>query len=107
MIGSAYAIPVTIAHKPPVFFLAGDSTTASQSAAGGGWGIGFLKTLQNAAFGVDLGYNGDTTVTFVSGGAWANVIDAVGRSKTVYNPYVTIMVRSTIIMKYRNPSLRK
>ncbi|KAH8807647.1 SGNH hydrolase-type esterase domain-containing protein [Xylogone sp. PMI_703] len=81
---AASAIP------PPAFYLAGDSTTAAQSDAGGGWGVGFLKTLTNKAIGTDLGYNGATTVSFVHGGAWANVIDAVTRSKGSYDPYVTI-----------------
>lgn len=79
--------------KPAAFYLAGDSTTAAQSDAGGGWGVGFLKTIRNEAIGTDLGYNGATTVSFVSGGAWANVIDAVNRSKLRYDPYVTIQVR--------------
>lgn len=78
--------------KPAAFYLAGDSTTAAQSDEGGGWGVGFLKTLQNKAIGTDLGYNGATTVSFVYGGAWANVIDAVNRSKESFNPYVTIQV---------------
>lgn len=80
------------ASKPAAFYLAGDSTTAAQSAAGGGWGVGFLKTLKDGAIGTDLGYNGATTVSFVAGGAWANVIDAVNRSKIAYDPYVTIQV---------------
>ncbi|KAJ6008388.1 SGNH hydrolase [Penicillium herquei] len=80
----------TLAAKPAAFYLAGDSTTAAQSSGGGGWGVGFLETLANGAIGVDLGYNGDTTATFVSGGAWANVIDAVTRSKASFQPYVTI-----------------
>lgn len=82
----------TMATKPAAFYLAGDSTTAAQSDAGGGWGVGFLKTLAHGAIGVDLGYNGDTTVSFVHGGAWANVIDAVTRSKASFQPYVTIQV---------------
>jgi hypothetical protein len=78
--------------KPVAFYLAGDSTTAAQSDEGGGWGVGFLKTIQNGAIGTDLGYNGATTVSFVYGGAWANVIDAVNRSKEAFDPYVTIQV---------------
>lgn len=78
--------------KPAAFYLAGDSTTAAQSDEGGGWGVGFLKTLQDGAIGTDLGYNGATTVSFVYGGAWANVIDAVNRSKEAFDPYVTIQV---------------
>ncbi|KAF4630277.1 hypothetical protein G7Y89_g7868 [Cudoniella acicularis] len=96
-------------NKPAAFYLAGDSTTAAQSAGGGGtlalppsfllrkhpnlkpgWGVGFLKTLVNGAIGTDLGYNGATTESFVAGGAWANVIDAVNRAKVDYTPYVTI-----------------
>lgn len=47
----------------------------------------------NGAIGTDLGYNGATTVSYVAGGQWANVIDAVGRAnKTGYTPYVTIQV---------------
>ncbi|OKL55515.1 hypothetical protein UA08_09201 [Talaromyces atroroseus] len=80
----------TMARKPAAFYLAGDSTTAAQSSDGGGWGVGFLKTLARGAIGTDLGYNGDTTASFVSGGAWANVIDAVSRSKAEFEPYVTI-----------------
>ncbi|CZR65678.1 related to acetylesterase [Phialocephala subalpina] len=76
--------------KPAAFFLAGDSTTAAQSNSGGGWGIGFLKTLVNGAIGTDLGYNGATTVSYVAGGAWADVIDSVSRSKASFTPYVTI-----------------
>ncbi|PCG91466.1 Esterase, SGNH hydrolase-type, subgroup [Penicillium occitanis (nom. inval.)] len=79
-----------MANKPAAFFLAGDSTTAAQSSGGGGWGVGFLKTLTGGAIGTDLGYNGATTASFVAGGAWANVIDAVTRNKERYQPYVTI-----------------
>lgn len=85
-------LPLVMAKKPAAFFLAGDSTTAAQSSAGGGWGVGFLKTLTGDAIGTDLGYNGATTVSFVAGGAWANVIDAVTRNKERYQPYVTIQV---------------
>jgi hypothetical protein len=90
--------------KPAAFFLAGDSTTAAQSDEGGGWGVGFLKTIRNDAIGTDLGYNGATTVSFVYGGAWANVIDAVNRSKLRYDPYVTIQVSissKVVSHKYR------
>lgn len=87
--GTDFPWPIT---KPVAFYLAGDSTTAAQSDEGGGWGVGFLKTLTNGGIGTDLGYNGATTVSFVYGGAWANVIDAVNRSKEAYDPYVTIQV---------------
>ncbi|KAK8066634.1 hypothetical protein PG997_013381 [Apiospora hydei] len=60
--------------KPPAFILAGDSTTAVQSAGGGGWGNGFLSFLEAPpAWGVNKGHNGATTVSFVKGGDWANV----------------------------------
>tara|TARA_R110002060_G_scaffold28552_4_gene38663 strand:- start:268 stop:645 length:378 start_codon:yes stop_codon:yes gene_type:complete len=74
--------------KPPAFFLAGDSTTAS----GGGWGNGFLTTLTGGAIGTNFGHNGATTESFVSGGDWANVIAAVKKKKGAYSPYVTIQV---------------
>jgi hypothetical protein len=89
------ALPLAMANKPAAFFLAGDSTTAAQSSGGGGWGVGFLKTLTGDAIGTDLGYNGATTASFVAGGAWANVIDAVTRNKERFQPYVTIQVSST------------
>lgn len=88
--------------KPAAFFLAGDSTTAAQSSGGGGWGVGFLKTLTAGAIGADFGYNGDTTATFVSGGAWANVIEAVTRSSSSYEAYVTIQVSEYIMYTERN-----
>lgn len=86
------SVAPALATKPAAFYLAGDSTTAAQSSGGGGWGVGFLATLTDGAIGTDLGYNGDTTASFVAGGAWANVIDAVTRSKVSYQPYVTIQV---------------
>lgn len=93
--GITTAIPTVRSQKTPAFFLAGDSTTAAQNPAGGGWGVGFLKTLTNRAIGVDLGYDGDTTASFVEQGAWANVIDAVTRTKEYYDTYVTIQVGET------------
>lgn len=81
-----------ILPKPAAFYLAGDSTTATQTLNGGGWGAGFLKSLRNGAIGVNMGYNGATTESFVEGGAWANVIDAVSRSREMFSPYVTIQV---------------
>ncbi|KAL5325969.1 hypothetical protein ACEPPN_007105 [Leptodophora sp. 'Broadleaf-Isolate-01'] len=72
--------------KPPAFFLAGDSTTAS----GGGWGNGFLTTLVGGAIGTNFGHNGATTESFVSGGDWGNVIAAVKKNAGAYTPYVTI-----------------
>ncbi len=101
--------------KPAAFYLAGDSTTAVQSSGGGGkshtrlwpyvfntgpvkkltnsgWGTGFLKTLTNGANGSNFGHDGATTVSFVVGGDWARVIDAVKKSLSAYTPYVTIQV---------------
>ncbi|KAF3047510.1 hypothetical protein E8E12_009614 [Didymella heteroderae] len=77
--------------KPPAFFLAGDSTTAVQSAGGGGWGDGFLNTtLKHGATGKNFGHNGATTVSFRAGGDWANVLSAVKSVASKYSPYVTI-----------------
>lgn len=78
--------------KPPAFFLAGDSMTAVQSAGGGGYGVGFLSFLKSPAWGTDYGKNGATTVSFVSGGYWAKVIDAVKTYSADYDPFVPIMV---------------
>lgn len=80
--------------KPPAFFLAGDSTTAIQSAGGGGWGVGFLSFVKSPAWGVDYGHNGATTVSFVDGGDWATVIQAVENNTESYQPFVTIQVCS-------------
>lgn len=88
---SAVALPVESIHeavKPPAFFLAGDSTTA----IGGGWGNGFLGTLVNGAIGTNYGHSGATTVSFVSGGDWAKVLNAVKTNSAAYTPYVTIQV---------------
>jgi hypothetical protein len=57
-----------------------------------GWGTGFLKTLTNGANGTNFGHDGATTVSFVAGGDWAKVIDAVKNSLSAYTPYVTIQV---------------
>ncbi|KAK7911232.1 hypothetical protein PG985_013713 [Apiospora marii] len=75
LVTPAYANPCpTCSPKPPAFILAGDSTTAVQSAGGGGWGKGFLSFLRAPpAWGVNKGHNGATTVSFVQGGDWANV----------------------------------
>ncbi|KAH7127300.1 GDSL-like Lipase/Acylhydrolase [Dactylonectria macrodidyma] len=80
----------TRANKPPAFVLAGDSTTAVQSTGGGGWGNGFLSFLRNSAWGVNLGHNGATTVSFVSGGDWENVKQYVADNVDDFDVYVTI-----------------
>ncbi|KAH8198568.1 hypothetical protein TruAng_007249 [Truncatella angustata] len=66
---------------PPAFILAGDSTTAVQSAGGGGWGNGFLSFLISPAWGINKGHNGATTVSFVNGGDWATVTGYVESKK--------------------------
>ena len=81
-----------VLSKPPAFFLAGDSTTAIQSFNGGGWGSGFLTTLQKGAFGINYGHNGATTVSFKEGGDWAAVLASVEQAKEDYYPFVTIQV---------------
>ncbi|KXG49554.1 Esterase, SGNH hydrolase-type, subgroup [Penicillium griseofulvum] len=78
-------------HKPPFFVLAGDSTTATQSSNGGGWGDGFLnKTLFKGASGRNFGHNGATTVSFRDGGDWDEVLATVRGVRHDYHPFVTI-----------------
>ncbi|KAK7966458.1 uncharacterized protein PG986_000735 [Apiospora aurea] len=78
--------------KPPAFILAGDSTTAVQSAGGGGWGNGFLSFLEAPpAWGVNKGHNGATTVSFVKGGDWANVTRLIDeKSAEGFQVWVTV-----------------
>jgi hypothetical protein len=73
-----------------VFILAGDSTTAKQSDGGGGWGDGFLRSLQPPSGGTNYGHNGATTVSFRSGGDWGKVISEVKKNGGA--AYVTIQV---------------
>lgn len=82
----------TCSTKPPAFFLAGDSMTAVQSADGGGYGAGFLSFLKSPAWGTDYGKDGATTVSFVSGGYWAEVIGSVEEYSANYETFVPIMV---------------
>ena len=79
-------------NKPATFLLAGDSTTAVQSAGGGGWGNGFLSFLKSPARGTNFGHNGATTVSFVKGGDWARVMEEVKGSRETSGVYVTIQV---------------
>ncbi|KAK4149811.1 SGNH hydrolase-type esterase domain-containing protein [Chaetomidium leptoderma] len=74
------------AAKPPAFFLAGDSTTA----VNGGWGDGFVATLQNGAIGQNKGHSGTTTASFVARGDWETVLSLVKNNKAKYKCYVTI-----------------
>lgn len=80
-----------ISSKPPFFVLAGDSTTATQSVGGGGWGDGFLNTtLFRNATGRNFGHNGATTVSFRTGGDWEQVLATVKQVRHAYRPFVTI-----------------
>lgn len=78
-------------HKTPFFVLAGDSTTATQSSNGGGWGDGFLNTtLFKEVSGRNFGHNGATTVSFRDGGDWDEVLTTVRQVRDDYHPFVTI-----------------
>jgi len=79
------------ALKPAYFLLAGDSTTATQSANGGGWGDGFLNfTLKPGSSGRNFGHNGATTKSFRDGGDWYRLITEAKTKTTNYTVYVTI-----------------
>lgn len=85
------ALPAATPKMPPYFVLAGDSTTATQSSNGGGWGDGFLTTtLHNGAAGHNYGHNGATTVSFRAGGDWDKVLATVKNVSSEYHPFVTI-----------------
>jgi hypothetical protein len=73
------------------FVLAGDSTTAKQSDGGGGWGDGFLRSLQPPSSGINLGHNGATTVSYRSGGDWGKATAEARKNGGAV--YVTIQVR--------------
>ncbi|OHF01763.1 GDSL-like Lipase/Acylhydrolase [Colletotrichum orchidophilum] len=75
--------------KPVAFLLAGDSTTAVQSAGGGGWGTGFINLIKKPAFGTNYGVNGRTTADYVSLGYWETVKEAVKANTAKYDVYVT------------------
>lgn len=77
----------------PAFILAGDSTTATTTASGGGWGDGFLSFLREGAWGENLGHNGATVPSFIEGGDWATVEGYVEDNVDVNDVYVTIQVR--------------
>lgn len=74
--------------KPPAFYLAGDSTTATK----GGWGDSFVPLLKNGAIGKNYGHGGATTESFVAGGDWKAVITSVKGAVKTHQPYVTIQV---------------
>jgi hypothetical protein len=79
------------AGKIPAFYLAGDSTTATQSSGGGGWGDGFLSILTNGATGKNYGHNGATTVSFMQA-YWGAVIANVSSEASRHRVFVTIQV---------------
>jgi hypothetical protein len=79
------------ALKPAYFLLAGDSTTATQSVGGGGWGDGFLNfTLRHGSSGHNYGHNGATTKSFREGGDWDRLMTEAKTKTTNYTVYVTI-----------------
>ncbi|OQE34687.1 hypothetical protein PENCOP_c016G08403 [Penicillium coprophilum] len=83
--------PLNHLSKRPFFVLAGDSTTATQSSNGGGWGDGFLNTtLFKGASGRNFGHNGATTVSFRNGGDWGEVLATVKQVRHDHHPFVTI-----------------
>jgi hypothetical protein len=86
------AIPHRPAHKPPAFFLAGDSTTA----VNGGWGNGLLAPLIEPAWGVNIGQSGATTVSFIAAGNWTNITSHLRQYSKTYDCYVTISVSTQI-----------
>ena len=87
------ALPLAAVAKSAYFLLAGDSTTATQSPGGGGWGDGFLNyTLANGSAGHNYGHDGATTASFRAGGDWATVISQAQSHATAYTVYVTIQV---------------
>lgn len=93
---------LTAAVGPAAFWLAGDSTTAPINAAktGGGWGDGFIATLQNGAVGYNYGHNGATTISYRSGGYWAQILAGVAGNATTHTCYVTIQVRISPLKKH-------
>ncbi|KAK8159287.1 putative esterase [Phyllosticta citrichinensis] len=79
------------AANPGYFVLAGDSTTASPSGSGGGWGDGFLtKTLTGGASGKNYGQNGATTASFREHGDWDAVLREVKEKKGSKSVWVTM-----------------
>jgi len=75
----------TKGHKATSILLAGNSTRAAPSGCRGGSGNGFFGTLVNGAIGKNVGHNGGTVVSFVSGGDWKNVSAGVKKNKASYS----------------------
>jgi lysophospholipase L1-like esterase len=68
-----------------------------------GWGDGFLATLVNGSIGANFAHSGATTASFVAGGYWAKVLNAVKENKSTYHPYVTIQVIQPNLLSLRRP----
>lgn len=81
-------LDIARATKPPAFFLAGDSTTATH----GGWGDGFLELLTNGAMATNFGKSGASTYSFMHTGHWDDVLEAAAANNETYRPYITIQV---------------
>ncbi|KAK4143411.1 SGNH hydrolase-type esterase domain-containing protein [Dichotomopilus funicola] len=78
--------PVPRQQKPPAFFLAGDSTTASN----GGWGDAFLTVLEGGATGQNEGRSGATTVSYINGEGVELLQGLVTDNTDDYDCYVTL-----------------
>ncbi|QDS69453.1 hypothetical protein FKW77_005649 [Venturia effusa] len=84
--------------KPPFFILIGDSTTAPVQAwrpnntppGGGGWGDGFLGTLNAPAGGLNLGHNGQDTLSYRVNGFWKEVIGNVTEKSKTHDIFCTV-----------------
>lgn len=81
--------------------------TAVQSSGGGGYGVGFLSFLKSPAWGIDYGQDGATTVSFVAGGNWSDVIGSVEESVDDYSPFVTIMVGKLTTKREKKQKTRR
>lgn len=80
----ASALSARQVAKAPFFILVGDSTTApiqpwkgNSPPGGGGWGDGFLATMNDPRLGVNLGHNGQTTVSYRENGWWKEVVGVI------------------------------
>ncbi|KXJ89177.1 SGNH hydrolase-type esterase domain-containing protein [Microdochium bolleyi] len=82
----ALTVPSAVTAKTPAFFLAGDSTTAVD----GGWGDGFLATLIEPSWGVNVAKSGATTASFEAGGYWEKITTLVADNADKFDCYVTI-----------------
>jgi lysophospholipase L1-like esterase len=85
-------LTIASAYCPPTaFLLAGDSTTASLSANGGGWGDGFNATLVPPGVCENHALNGRSTKTFIENGDWGRLLDsAAAFREKEYRVFVTI-----------------